>query len=742
MLRYSQIYAGIFPLGLKTYQVSPNAKNPLIIFMTLVSNVKMAKEAVKKLDEKLKCTICLDTYTDPKLLQCFHIYCQKCLVKLVIRDEQGELSLTCPTCRQATPVPANGVRGFQPAFQTHRLLEIKESLNKVEDPVASQKSAEVDVTCPTPSSKTPIGCSEHNKEQELYCETCEELICWKCAIRGGKHESHDYKELVEAFTKYKEEMKLSLEPMEEKLRNMNKALTELDGRCDELSNQQETVEANIHDTIGQLYEFLEVRKTELISQLHKLTQDKLKCLAFQKNEIKTIQAQLNNCLDLVKESLKTENQAEVLKIKTTIVKQIKELTTPFQPKALKPNTEADITFSASQEVTALCQNYGIVYAAQDPCPSKCHVTGKNLEVAMVGEMSTVVLQTVNFRDEPLTMPVEPQCELVSEITGATVRGNIERRGQDKYEISYQPTIKGWHQLHIKVEDQHIRGSPFTVMVKLPVKELGTSFLTIGKVRGPWGVAVNMRGEMVVTELSKHCVSVFNSSGEKLSFGTYGSGQGQFKYPCGVAVDGEGNILVADQKNHRIQKFTADGHFLAMVGTEGSKSLQFNYVFGIAYNTSNGKVYTVDMNHRVQILNSDFTFYKTFGEQGSDKGQFNYPQSIACDSNGKVYVADTNSHRIQIFTAEGEFLRMFGKHGEGVGELNYPVGIAVDNSNVVYVANRDNRCVSIFTSEGQFIKHFGRYGKRPGEFYHPRSIAVDDNGVVYVCDCDNNCVQVF
>ena len=61
------------------------------------------------------------------------------------------------------------------------------------------------------------------------------------------------------------------------------------------------------------------------------------------------------------------------------------------------NTEANMTFSASQEVTALCQNYGTVYAAQDLCPSKCHVTGKGLEVAVVGEMSTAVLQTVNFR---------------------------------------------------------------------------------------------------------------------------------------------------------------------------------------------------------------------------------------------------------------------------------------------------------------------------------------------------------
>ena len=247
-----------------------------------------------------------------------------------------------------------------------------------------------------------------------------------------------------------------------------------------------------------------------------------------------------------------------------------------------------------------------------------------------------------------------ECELLSEITGTRASCSVERRGQSQYKIGYQPTTKGKHQLHIKVEGQHIRGSPFSVAVKMPLDKLCSPILTTDGYRIPWGVAVNQRGEVVVTEEGGHCVSVLSPNGEGIrSFGTKGSGHGQFQSPRGVAVDGEGNIFVLDGGNHRIQKFTAEGKFLTAVGTEGGGRLQFKYPSCIAYNTNNGKVYIADtQNSRIQVLNSDLTFYRSFGKEGSGKGQFRLPHGIACNSTGKVYVADTNNKRVQVFTPAG------------------------------------------------------------------------------------------
>ena len=707
----------------------------------------MAEKTLKKVEEELNCSICLDTYSDPKLLQCFHAYCRKCLVKLVVRDQQGQLILTCPICRHDTPVPANGVAGLQPAFQINHFLEIMEEHKKAAaDPPASAEKAENDSASLTSRDKVKVCCHEHaGKEVELFCETCGEPVCWKCIAKGGKHHSHDYEELDKAFERYKVEVTASLEPMKKQVTTITKALAQLDARCAEISDQRAAVEADVHTAFGKLQRILDTRKTELIGQIHHITQRKLKVLAVQRDQLETTLAQLSSCLGFMRESLKTGSQEEVLLMKSSVVKQVKELTATFPPDMLKPSTEADAIFSALADVSTACRNYGQVSAPGLPDPSKCHTTDKGIEAAVVGEMSTAVLQAINFKGQPCEEPIQSsECELVSELSGTRTRGSVERKGQSQYEINYQPTIKGRHQLHVKVEGQHIRGSPFTISAKSPVEKLGTPILTLRGVKEPWGVAINQRGEVIVTDYGGHCVSVFSPSGEKLrTFGTFGSGQGQFRSPRGVAVDDDWNILVADGANHRIQNFTPEGQFLTAVRAGGKGLLQLDYPSYIVFNAANKKVYVTNWdNHCVQVLNSDLTFSSSFGKRGSGKGQFDCPYGIACDSTGKVYVADNSNHWVQVFTAEGKFLKMFGRQGAGRGELRMPSGVAIDSNDMVYVSEAWNHRVSVFTSEGVFVTSFGSHGEGPGQFKAPYGVAVDNSGVVYVCDRTNNRVQVF
>lgn len=411
------------------------------------------------------------------------------------------------------------------------------------------------------------------------------------------------------------------------------------------------------------------------------------------------------------------------------------------PKAEIPNPHA------SKDATG--QN--TLQTSDSPCspdPTMCHISdrGGEEEQVAINETSTTTLHVVNSKRWPCQVPASSlTCVLLPELSDLRQQCTVTSVAKGQYRISYQSSMKGKHQLHIKVEDQHIHGSPFGLAVMASPSDIdfSTPLLTITGLEGPWGISLTSKGELVVSEEQKHQVSVFNPKGERIrSFGRYGSGKGQFENPCGVAVDGLGKILVVDHSNHRIQKFTAEGQFLAAVGTEGRGPLQFYYPIDVAI--SNSKVYVVDKyNHRIQVLNSDLSYFSTFGRKGSDVGQFSHPLGVFYASTEKLYVTDLDYHRVQVFTSEGKFLRVFGKNSLGwQGQMDWPNGIALDSNGVVYITESRSCRVSTYTSSGQYLASFGSRGEGPGQFNHPRGIAVHSSGVVYVCDRYNNRIQVF
>ena len=63
---------------------------------------------------------------------------------------------------------------------------------------------------------------------------------------------------------------------------------------------------------------------------------------------------------------------------------------------------------------------------------------------------------------------------------------------------YKPTIKGRHQLHIKVMGEHINGS--SVAAKSTVEKLGSAIESLDETTTPMEIVISQSGELVVTEL--------------------------------------------------------------------------------------------------------------------------------------------------------------------------------------------------------------------------------------------------
>ena len=375
--------------------------------------------------------------------------------------------------------------------------------------------------------------------------------------------------------------------------------------------------------------------------------------------------------------------------------------------------------------------------------SLVQVTGKGKELATVGKKTSIELSLQS--ETALSIPFlleQISCQL-TDPQHRYVPCSITFTQPGVCTVMYTPTLSGLHQLRITIRDNNIPGSPYTVCV-LPSPEMrGVVQHTITGVNKPYGVAVSKSGEVVVSEHSRHCISVYSRDGKKIrSFGSKGSGIGQFKYPHGVAISSDNCIIVADEINHRIQMFTMEGKFLKSVGQHGNKPLQFNQPSGVAVHSS-GKVFvTESSNHLIQVLNPDFSYSHMFGSYGSEPGQIIQPHSVAIGSDGVVYVTDYCNHRVLLFSAEGQFISTFGSEGSQHGQLYRPTGICVDSTNTVYVTGYNHR-VSVYTSSGQFIKCFGKQGSGEEELDSPEGVAVDNTtGALYVCDYYNNRVVMY
>ena len=63
----------------------------------------MAKAAnlADSLGKQLECAVCLEQYTEPKVLPCLHSFCKRCLEGLTMTREGA---INCPTCRSSAKV--------------------------------------------------------------------------------------------------------------------------------------------------------------------------------------------------------------------------------------------------------------------------------------------------------------------------------------------------------------------------------------------------------------------------------------------------------------------------------------------------------------------------------------------------------------------------------------------------------------------------------------------------------------
>jgi tripartite motif-containing protein 71 len=296
----------------------------------------------------------------------------------------------------------------------------------------------------------------------------------------------------------------------------------------------------------------------------------------------------------------------------------------------------------------------------------------------------------------------------------------------------------------------------------------------GQVADPSAVAVGPDGTVYVTErkgsdAASNRVSSFDQFGNYISsWGTYGTGNGQFEHPEGIAVDSLGDVYVADFLNNRIQKFTSSGGWIRSWSVTGPIGIAVDGS-DVVYVAGNNQIRRFDASGNaltswasagaagVAFDGSDNAwvvaataiteyddaggFLATYGAAGTGNGQLSNADDIAVAPSGKVYVADAGNGRVQRFSSGGTYETQWGGF-PGAGVPDFPAGLAVDASNNVYMTKKSSDQIQKFDVSGNLLQEFGGSGNGPGQLNDPSAIAIDGSGNIFVLDAGNTRIQKF
>lgn len=261
-----------------------------------------------------------------------------------------------------------------------------------------------------------------------------------------------------------------------------------------------------------------------------------------------------------------------------------------------------------------------------------------------------------------------------------------------------------------------------------------------------------------------------STGVLKTFGSQGSGDGQFSYIEGLDVyAATGEVFVSDSFNQRVERFDEEGNFERAFG------------WGVADGSDEAQICT--SNCREGIGGSG---------PGQFSGEFRGPKALAVDqSDGSLYVWDSENHRVEKFDTGGNFLFAFGwgvadgsaelqtctttcqgaSYGSGAGEFGespFANALAIDpTTGDLLVTDPENARVQEFDSSGSFVRMFGvdvesgggegfevcsvaancKAGigsEEVGGFaaYGLQGIAVDSTGIIYTADLNFQRMQKF
>ena len=752
------------------------------------------KTLLDNLHEEVSCSVCMCKFTDPKQLPCLHSFCLHCL-NGIQRTSANPNAIVCPECRREFRVPGNGNLGALPTnFRINSLLDvlaIKECNTSGVKCGNCDKKSEHSFYCFQCCAfwcddciglhngirankehhalalkdfqdedfenilNRPAFCGKpghEKKELEFFCKSCEVAICYSCV--ATVHDGHPKILLDEAANERKLHFKAAIESQKQIALQKKEEISRIQGNCENIQAQVECVKTDTQMFVDNLIAAMEAKKQEIFNDVEKKAKETLKLLGTQRHEVESQLVAIEAEIEKAEHILKRRTNAEITKL---------DVKTIFQGGSNDGRqVESDLqdpchfAFIQNEMLMAKVNSEGIGSFKKflsKTVAQQSNAEGEGIKIATVGLKADIIV-TTRTADGVQCYEERDFVKVKIRNSQGHVCASEEVVGDNKdgtYKICYFSRETGTCEVSVKVNGEHVHGSPFKVHVKArqykPVLSFGQKGSSFGRFNQPWGVAVNERDEIAVTDRLNHRVQLFKSDGTFLrSFGSKGNLNGEFNEPCGIAFHND-NIVVVDRTNHRVQVFSPQGEFLCHFGGEGNLDHQLQLPLGLSIDGKGNIIVADPRNKSIKIFSPWGQLLRKIDEAGSLVTPFHcfqYDKFLLVSDRGTV--SETFSEEvnpsIKVFNKKGGFLFQFGRGGNRDGEFYAPSCLSVGKSGHLIVCDAMNDRVQVFEMSGRFITKFGNRGRGKGEFDGPISLAVLSDGKIVVSDLNNHRIHIM
>jgi DNA-binding beta-propeller fold protein YncE len=203
------------------------------------------------------------------------------------------------------------------------------------------------------------------------------------------------------------------------------------------------------------------------------------------------------------------------------------------------------------------------------------------------------------------------------------------------------------------------GAPVVAVYELTGKLTRT--LELPEISDGHGISIGPADEIILVDRDRHVVQILASNGSpKLALGERNRPGSPFNHPTSAKIGPNGDIFVADgYGNSQIHRFSSDGRLIKSWGSPGTGPGEFSTPHCIAF-TKNGQIVVCDReNNRVQMFDEDGKFIREICD-------LFHPMAVAVDSEGMILVSD-QIPRLSMFTPEGRLIgrcrpALYGGHG--------------------------------------------------------------------------------